>query len=129
MKKTSKRMINIMLLVGMLLCFHYLNEVTMKIIGTSIKLYSLMDEIEMYNQNVIKTDEKTSEIELVMSERESKYYNSEDIIIRKYSNLPRGGKFLVLLAIIYSYYWMINRIILKIRSIFRKKKKTKSIKR
>ncbi len=71
-----------------------------KIVKTGFELMILQDNAQFYNEQELKTDNMTEDYDQNDAKRQS-IYNSEDIVIRVFSNLPILIKIAVwLLAIV-----------------------------
>ena len=82
-----------------------------KIFVTAIKLAIIRDNILFYNEQYIKTDKLTKEIEALFREREERFYKSPDPLVRAFSTLPGLVKALVIvlmiaLVAIIAYIWI-----------------------
>ena len=72
-----------------------------EVIQTSVNLGAINDYTQMYNENPRKTDAMTEKVEM-MQEHRQEIYQSEDIVVRTFSNQAFGVKvFILLVSIIY----------------------------
>ena len=60
---------------------------SLKVAKTAVSLYVISDNIDYYNSLYIKTDEATREIEEQFKERRENFYESDDFVVRTYSNM------------------------------------------
>ena len=60
--------------------------ILVKIPKTAGELFAINDSIRFYNEYPRKTDAWTAEIEKLLELRREKYYNSDDFVVRTYSN-------------------------------------------
>lgn len=69
-----------------------------KLVWTCAKLAIINDNIQFYNEAERKTDEMTMEAEELFEFREKEFYNSEDFLVRTFSNLNPLFKILVIMG-------------------------------
>lgn len=85
MQKILRAIIALMTFVALLLGTGVIITASNKIIGTSAKLIALHDNASFYNEQVIKTDDMTEGYLENHNER-LEIYNSEDVVVRTFSN-------------------------------------------
>lgn len=82
-----------------------------KILITAINMAIIRENILFYNEQEIKTSQMTREVEFFFREREEKFYNSCDPLVRGFARLPGLIKALVVLLMIatnaiIAYIWI-----------------------
>lgn len=92
--------------------------ISLEVLQTSIKLYSISDNIQFYNDQPVKTDEWTEKIEILIKKRQEEFYHSNHKIVRLYSNANAMTKLYVLyfaifflIGIPFSMVYQLYRII------------------
>lgn len=80
--------VTIVTLVFVLLGVVKAEQICYKIAKTGASLMVLNDNAQFYNEQARKTDAMTDTFEAERKERNEKFYQSEDLLIRVYSNLP-----------------------------------------
>lgn len=83
--------------------FYLLKVVCPKVIYTGCSLIVLHDNTDFYNEQSRKTDAMTSEQEKENQERNDNFYQSEDSIIRTYSNMNAFFKIVLLFLALFAY--------------------------
>lgn len=124
MKKSMRALINLftlaLLLVGIATC--HTNNV--KVFQTASNLIVLNGNIQFYNEQVRKTDSMTAEAEKDFEARRA-IYNSEDFVIRTFSNQNALIKIAIISIAILSYPIMFVVVVIQIlRTYYTLKKKT-----
>lgn len=128
-KKTIRIMVKILTILTLVMGTITILQTNAKIISTSAKLLSMNDSAQFYNEQVRKTDKMTDEYNEMDAERKQ-IYNSNDVVIRVFSNRNACIKLVVLLwAIvsfpIFGYMWLLL-IFQEIRRTNIKRKKEKN---
>lgn len=82
LKKVVKILTFFCVLVGCLVLWRD----SLKLLKTATELCIINDNIAVYNEQYRKTDVMTAEVKKLFEEREEKFYNSDDIVVRIYSN-------------------------------------------
>ncbi len=96
-----------------------------KIVKTGVMLIELNNNATDYNEAQIKTNQMTEEYLENQAERE-KFYQSEDTVIRVYSNFPTIVKLLVLLLAIYAIPGVPFMVLLYVvREVYATRKRSK----
>lgn len=95
-----------------------------KIILTACKMAVLNDNINFYNEQDIKTDKMTEEVQRDINER-NKYYNSQDPLIHWFANLSTLLKLLFTLLALASYPMFLYMWLVFIALIVIKKRRAK----
>ena len=80
--------VTIVTLVFVLLGVVKAEQICYKIAKTGASLMVLNDNAQFYNEQARKTDAMTDTFEAEKKERNEKFYQLEDLLIRVYSNLP-----------------------------------------
>lgn len=124
MKKSMRTLINLftlaLLLVGIATC--HTNNV--KIFQTASSLIVLNDNIQFYNEQSRKTDSMTADAEKDFEARRD-IYNSEDFVIRVFSNQNAVIKIAIIFLAILSYPIMFVVVAFQIlKTYYTLKKKT-----
>ncbi len=124
MKKSMRTLINLftlaLLLVGIVTC-HTNN---MKIFQTGADLLVLNSNIQFYNEQARKTDNMTAEAEKDFEARRD-IYNSEDFVIRTFSNQNALIKIAIIFLAFLSYPVMVVVVAFQIlRTYYTLNKKT-----
>lgn len=124
MKKSMRTLINLftlaLLLVGIATC--HTNNV--KIFQTASSLIVLNDNIQFYNEQSRKTDSMTADAEKDFEARRD-IYNSEDFVIRAFSNQNAVIKIAIIFLAILSYPIMFVVVAFQIlKTYYTLKKKT-----
>lgn len=123
MRKNNKS--NILATIILIVLTITLTCIATKIISTSIELAIIKTNIEDYNQTAIKTDKRTEEIRDEFERREE-IYQSDDIIVRIFSNQHISIKILIFLLANFYYFWLVNIIKVRIEKIQKRKKAIQS---
>ena len=108
--------LNVMVILGLIV--YICNSV--KIYKTALELFVLNDNIRYYEEQSIKTDSMTIEAQKDIEIRENDFYNSNDPVIRWFSNLYGLIK-LVVLAIdaVFGFYAVKESFLFTLNTIFR----------
>lgn len=126
MSKMTRALINIGTLLIMLFGMISIFSISGKVLKTAANLIVLNDNIQYYNEQYRKTDAMTEKALEYMEERENNYYNSEDSIVRGFSNLNTLFKLFAILVALASYPFVLYLLFVQfIRTIvpFAKKRK------
>lgn len=101
--RTNFLTFNVLVTIVTLFCLmmgaFFITQQSCKIIETGYQLITLSEKAQYYNESINKTDEMTKEY-LKNDEERQAIYNSEDTVIRAFSNLPTLFKAIVLLLAI-----------------------------
>lgn len=101
--RTNFLTFNVLVTIVTLFCLmmgaFFITQQSCKIIETGYQLITLSEKAQYYNESINKTDEMTKEY-LKNNEERQAIYNSEDTVIRVFSNLPTLFKAIVLLLAI-----------------------------
>lgn len=101
--RTNFLTFNVLVTIVTLFCLmmgaFFITQQSCKIIETGYQLITLSEKAQYYNESINKTDEMTKEY-LKNDEERQAIYNSEDTVIRVFSNLPTLFKAIVLLLAI-----------------------------
>lgn len=101
--RTNLLTFNVLVTIVTLFCLmmgaFFITQQSCKIIETGYQLITLSEKAQYYNESINKTDEMTKEY-LKNNEERQAIYNSEDTVIRVFSNLPTLFKAIVLLLAI-----------------------------
>ena len=108
--------LNVMVILGLIV--YICNSV--KIYKTALELFVLNDNIRYYQEQSIKTDSMTNEVQKDIEIRENNFYHSEDSVVRWFSNLY-GPLKLVVLAVdtVFGFYAIKESFIFTVNTIFR----------
>ena len=108
--------LNVMVILGLIV--YICNSV--KIYKTALELSVLNDNIRYYQEQSIKTDSMTIEAQKDIEIRENDFYNSNDPIIRWFSNLYGLIKLVVLaIDVVFGIYAVKDSFIFTVNTIFR----------
>ena len=108
--------LNVMVILGLIV--YICNSV--KIYKTALELSVLNDNIRYYEEQPIKTNEMTIEAQKDIEIRENNFYNSNDPVIRWFSNLYGFFKVLVLaFDVVFGIYAVKESFIFTVNTIFR----------
>ena len=108
--------LNVMVILGLIV--YICNSV--KIYKTALELSVLNDNIRYYEEQPIKTNEMTIEAQKDIEIRENNFYNSNDPVIRWFSNLYGFFKVLVLaFDVVFGIYAVKDSFIFTVNTIFR----------
>ena len=108
--------LNVMVILGLIV--YICNSV--KIYKTALELSVLNDNIRYYQEQSIKTDSMTNEVQIDIEIRENDFYNSNDHIIRWFSNLYGLIKVFVLaIDVVFGIYAVKDSFIFTVNTIFR----------
>ena len=108
--------LNVMVILGLIV--YICNSV--KIYKTAWELFVLNDNIRYYEEQSIKTDSMTIEAQKDIEIRENDFYNSNDPIIRWFSNLYGLIKLVVLaIDVVFGIYAVKDSFIFTVNTIFR----------
>jgi len=99
MAKTFRILVNILTILALLIGSVVILQTSYKIFKTSVNLAVLSDNAQFYNEQARKTDEMTEQYLENHAERQ-KIYNSEDFVIRTFSNQNGFVKVLILIVAI-----------------------------
>lgn len=132
-RKSTFSIFNALVTIVTLLCLIFgtclVVHESYKIAKTGVHLMILNDNAQYYNENVRKTDGMTEEY-LENNEMRQEIYNSEDVVIRVFSNLPTLIKLFVwILAMIAVPFVPFVLLINIVRQIFRIKRRCKQRRR
>lgn len=130
MSKTKRYAINILVLLMLILTMasgtKTLLSTNYKIVSTASSLIVLHDNAQFYNEQYRKTDAMTEEYLKNQAEREN-FYQSEDSVIRFFSNQHTLVKVLILVLVVVTtlstpVMWLFFLFMIK-RQMFPKKKR------
>lgn len=108
--------LNVMVILGLIV--YICNSV--KIYKTALELFVLNDNIRYYEEQSIKTDSMTIEAQKDIEIRENDFYNSNDPVIRWFSNLYGLIKLVVLaIDVVFGFYAVKESFIFTVNTIFR----------
>ena len=108
--------LNVMVILGLIV--YICNSV--KIYKTALQLFVLNDNIRYYQEQSIKTDSMTNEVQIDIEIRENDFYNSNDPVTRWFSNLYGFFKVLVLaFDVVFGIYAVKDSFIFTVNTIFR----------
>lgn len=108
--------LNVMVILGLIV--YICNSV--KIYKTALELSVLNDNIRYYEEQPIKTNEMTIEAQKDIEIRENNFYNSNDPVIRWFSNLYGFFKVLVLaFDVVFGIYAVKESFLFTVNTIFR----------
>ena len=108
--------LNVMVILGLIV--YICNSV--KIYKTAWELFVLNDNIRYYQEQSIKTDSMTNEVQKDIEIRENNFYNSNDPVIRWFSNLYGFFKVLVLaFDVVFGIYAVKESFLFTVNTIFR----------
>jgi hypothetical protein len=93
---------------------YILVDISPKILSTAGPLYIIHDNIRFYEKQSRKTDAMTQSIEEQMEYRRAHFYNSDDPVIRMFSNSHFLIKFLLILLALASYPIIIGYLVIKL---------------
>ena len=123
-----EKFVTMVLLV--LMSFELVNE-NLRIQVTALQLFDISWEISDYNAEQVKTDEMTERI-VQVQEKRKKIYNSDDLVLRVFSNSPKIVKIIIFILttlgnffIICLWIEFIFDYIKKVRERIKKFKKSK----
>lgn len=120
MKRNNYFIVNVMVIIGVIVCILF----SIKIYKTAFQLYFINDSIQFYEEQPIKTDEMTKDVEKDFEERENNFYHSTDPIIRWFSNLNGLLKLAVLVAdAIFVVYAVKESLIFTVNNICRQNRR------
>ena len=103
MRKELKKVVKILTFFCVLVGAITIWRTSLNVLKTAGRLFVLNDNISVYNEQYRKTDEMTAEAEKYFKEREENFYNSDDAVVRLYSNsnaLLKVVFFVVALALV-----------------------------
>ena len=108
--------LNVLVILGLIV--YICNSV--KIYKTALQLFVLNDNIRYYQEQSIKTDSMTNEVQIDIEIRENDFYNSNDPVTRWFSNLYGFFKVLVLaFDVVFGIYAVKDSFIFTVNTIFR----------
>lgn len=108
--------LNVMVILGLIV--YICNSV--KIYKTALELFVLNDNIRYYQEQSIKTDSMTNEAQKDIEIRENDFYNSNDPVIRWFSNLYGLIKLVVLaIDVVFGFYAVKESFIFTVNTISR----------
>ena len=108
--------LNVMVILGLIV--YICNSV--KIYKTALELSVLNDNIRYYEEQPIKTNEMTIEAQKDIEIRENNFYNSNDPVIRWFSNLYGFFKVLVLaFDVVFGIHAVKESFLFTVNTIFR----------
>ena len=84
--KNLKKLVKILTFFCVLVGCVVLWRDSLKLLKTATELCIINDNIAVYNEQYYKTDDMTKHAKELYKEREEKFYNSDDIVVRIYSN-------------------------------------------
>ncbi len=130
MNKTTRLWVEILTILVLIVGTVCILQTSVKVIDTSAKLFILGDNASFYNEQERKTDAMTEEYILNNIERQ-KIYNSDDKVVKSFSNQNIAVKLIILLVsfvsfIILPYMW-IYIIIRKIRKYLHRRKRVRKV--
>lgn len=99
MKNIKKVVIIITLLIALLTSVRVV-QFSANTIVTAIELAGINDSIRFYNEQMVKTDRMTKNCEELFKLRQEKFYNSEDLWGRLFSNMSCFLKIMLTLVAI-----------------------------
>ncbi len=97
MKKEAQGILKIFIICSLLMGIVLLETIALKVLKTAGDLAILNDNARFYNEQSVKTDRMTREFLKNEAERQ-KIYNSDDSVVRLYSNSHAIIKFMVLIV-------------------------------
>lgn len=97
MKKEAQGILKIFIICSLLVGIVSLEMIALKVLKTAGDLAILNDNARFYNEQSVKTDRMTQEFLKNEAERQ-KIYNSDDSVVRIYSNSHAIIKFMVLIV-------------------------------
>lgn len=97
MKKEAQGILKIFIICSLLVGIVSLEMIALKVLKTAGDLAILNDNARFYNEQSVKTDRMTQEFLKNEAERQ-KIYNSDDSVVRLYSNSHAIIKFMVLIV-------------------------------
>lgn len=131
MVKTIKFLVNILTILALFLGSVVIVQNCCKIAKTGMNLMVLNDNIQFYNEQERKTDNMTEEAKYYFSERQ-KIYDSEDCVVRTFSNLNTVMKVIAFLIsilmipmILFMWFYHVLRMVYR----YRKKRAKRRAKR
>lgn len=98
MKKEAQGILKIFIICSLLVGIVSLEMIALKVLKTAGDLAILNDNARFYNEQSVKTDRMTQEFLKNEAERQ-KIYNSDDSVVRIYSNSHAIIKFMVLIVV------------------------------
>lgn len=107
MGKNRKRAMSIVFLMTIVASITIIG-LSAKLAWTCAKLAIINDNIQFYNEAERKTDEMTKEAEELFEFREKEFYNSEDFMVRTFSNLNPIVKILVIMGDIILLWYLVD---------------------
>lgn len=108
--------LNVLVILGLIV--YICNSV--KIYKTALQLFVLNDNIRYYQEQSIKTDSMTNEVQIDIEIRENDFYNSNDHIIRWFSNLYGLIKVFVLaIDVVFGVYAVKESFLFTANTIYR----------
>lgn len=129
MKKTTnaKPLVKILTILLLVIGTTAVFQTSAKIVKTSVKMIVLRDNASYYNEQYRKTDAMTQEY-LQNNEERQKIYNSEDIVVRIFSNQHILVKIVILLCALalfplIIYMWIVLIVTEIARFMYRSRKK------
>lgn len=96
---------------------------------TCFKLAIINDDIRFYNEAERKTDEMTKEAEELFEFREKEFYNSEDFMVRTFSNLNPFFKCLVIIVSLAILCYLLDTCFFFGRNLIKSNKRRKKRKK
>ena len=97
--KENRRKTIIIIMFLILASFTIITSIfSVKLIVISAELLIISDDIQVYNESKRKTDSMTKEAIELFEFREREFYNSQDVMVRWFSNLHSILKAIVIFA-------------------------------
>ena len=84
-RTTIRGMIKTFILLTLMVGTMTMGKISCTVLKTAANLVVLNDNIQVYNEQLYKTDEMTEEAERWIKERQEKFFNSQQTIVRIYS--------------------------------------------
>ena len=130
MNNTKRIMVKILTILTLVIGTVTILQTNAKIIKTSGKLLVLHDNAAYYNEQYRNTDEMTEEYLADNAERQ-KIYNSEDTVVRVFSDSPTIIKMVVLVLALASFllipYMWFTLIIRELKRLAYKSRKSRKV--
>lgn len=97
MKREARMVMKIFVICSVVVGVVVLEVASWKVFKTAVNLSALNSNARFYNEQSIKTDEMSEEYQANQKERQ-KFYNSDDVLVRFYSNSNVVAKIALWLA-------------------------------
>lgn len=109
MRKNRRKSIIIVFLLVILASITIISIIfSVKLIIISAELIIISDDIQVYNESKRKTDSMTEEAMELFEFREKEFYNSQDVMVRWFSNLHPIFKVIVIFGDFALICYLIN---------------------